>query len=115
MTPYSDCHPEGSLRPGSGKTSCRGMHQEFWRYAYALAAVGLLGAMYWSQLRMPAANGGSRFQSEMIVALAFAEVPTIAGLLLFFVGRKTTEFWPFAILSVLVQVLFVLPRVIQRD
>jgi len=35
--------------------------------AYALAAVGLLGAMYWSQLRMPAANSGSRFQSEMDV------------------------------------------------
>jgi len=82
---------------------------------YAVTAVGLLGSLYWSQMRMPGANSPQRFQTEMIVALAFAEAPTIAGVLLFFIGRKTAEFWPFAILSLLIQALFVLPRVLQRS
>jgi hypothetical protein len=82
---------------------------------YTFAAVGLLGSLYWSQVKMRATTAPPRFQTDMVLALALAELPTISGLLLFFLSRKTTEFWPFAIASLLIMALFILPRVLQRD
>ena len=83
--------------------------------AYAIAAAGLCGSLFWSQTRLSGMSTPQRFQTDLILSLALAEIPTIAGLMLFFIGRKTAEFWPFAIVSVLIQALFILPRVLQRS
>lgn len=82
---------------------------------YTLAAAGLLTSVYWTFVKLPAALDAQRFQTEMIVALALSEICSIAGLFLFFLGHKPPDFWPFGIATLIVQGLFILPRVLQRD
>jgi len=80
-----------------------------------LALAGLLTSMYWTTLKMPRAPDSSRFNTELIIALALSEISSLAGLFLFFIRHNAQEFWPFAIGSFLAQMLFILPRVMRRD
>ena len=82
---------------------------------YTVAAAGLLTSIYWTLVKLPAAVGPQRFQTEMIVALALAEICSIAGLFLFFASHAPADFWPFGGGALLVQGLFILPRVLERD
>ena len=81
---------------------------------YGLAAVGILGAVYWATSKLSTSPNIQRFQTDMILCLALSEVACIAGLLLFFLERQVATFWPFAIASVVTDLIFVLPRVLQR-
>ncbi len=87
---------------------------------YALAGVSLLASIVWMHLKM---QGKSRlvgepskplspgeFQTLTIQAMAMADVCAPFGLLLFFLGALITEFALFAIASVVVMLVFILPK-----
>jgi hypothetical protein len=81
---------------------------------YTVAGAGILTAAYWALVKLPAAPDDARFQTDMILALALAEVSCIMGMLLFFLSHKSAEFWPFGIATLVVNLVFILPRVLQR-
>lgn len=80
----------------------------------------LVASVLWAQLRLsvqrefPAVAGAlpepRQFITHTIIALAFAEACAIFGLLYFFVGASLTDFLMFAVPSVVVMVVFVLPK-----
>jgi hypothetical protein len=87
---------------------------------YALAGVSLLASIVWMHLKM---RGKSRlvgepsqplspgeFQTVTIQALAMADVCAPFGLLLFFMGAPIAEFALFAIATVVVMLVFILPK-----
>jgi hypothetical protein len=82
---------------------------------YTFAAAGLLTSVYWTLVKLTATVEPARFQTEMIVALTLAEICSVAGLFVFFLGRNPADFWPFGIATLVVQGVFILPRVLQRD
>jgi F0F1-type ATP synthase membrane subunit c/vacuolar-type H+-ATPase subunit K len=93
---------------------------------YALAVVSLVASIGWLQWKtsgrigeMPGVVGSSyaavlmepnEFQTQSIVALALAESCSVYGLVLFFLGAPITEFGVFAAGSLLVILLYILPR-----
>lgn len=52
----------------------------------------------------------SVFQTASIVSLALSESCAIFGLLLYFMGEPAREFWSFAVLTLLFNVIYILPR-----
>ncbi len=80
----------------------------------------LVASVVWAQLRLsvqrefPAIAGAlpepRQFIAHTIIALAFAEACAIFGLLYFFVGASLADFLMFAVPSVVVMVVFVLPK-----
>lgn len=52
----------------------------------------------------------SVFQTASIVSLALSESCAIFGLLLYFMGEPAKEFWSFAVLTLLFNVTYILPR-----
>jgi F0F1-type ATP synthase membrane subunit c/vacuolar-type H+-ATPase subunit K len=93
---------------------------------YGLAVFQLLAAVGWLHLKTngrigdaPNVVGSSStttliepgdFQTQTIVALAMAELCSVWGLVLFFLGAPITEFAVFAAGSLLVILLYILPR-----
>jgi hypothetical protein len=93
---------------------------------YGLAVFQLLAAVGWLHLKTNGRIGdtlnvvGSSstttlmepgdFQTQTIVALAMAELCSVWGLVLFFLGAPITEFAVFAAGSLLVILLYILPR-----
>jgi F0F1-type ATP synthase membrane subunit c/vacuolar-type H+-ATPase subunit K len=81
---------------------------------YLLACACLLGAIGWMQRAAPGFTrtplSPAQFTSMTIVALAMSEACAIFGLLLFMLGGPPAEFARFAIATVLVNLLFILPR-----
>lgn len=85
-----------------------------------LGVACLVASVLWAQLRLvvhgdyastrddiPAPR---HFITHTVIALAFAEACAVFGLLLSFLGASWTDFLRFAIPSVAVMVLFVLPK-----
>ncbi len=92
----------------------------------AMAVLSLVAAIGWLQWKTsgrigdtPAVLGDrssaalmepGEFQTQSIIALALAEACSIYGLLLFFLGAPITEYAVFAAGSLLVILLYILPR-----
>ncbi len=80
----------------------------------------LVASVLWTQLRLVvhgeyASTVGDipapkQFITHTVIALAFAEACAVFGLLLFFLGASWTDFLLFALPSIAVMVLFVLPK-----
>lgn len=80
----------------------------------------LVVSIVWAQLRLsvqrefPAIAGAlpepRQFITRTIIALAFAEACAILGLLFFFVGGSLTDFLLFAVPSVAVMLIVILPK-----
>jgi hypothetical protein len=76
---------------------------------YGLAVLSLLGAIHrirfgaFEELSIP------RFQTKTILSLAFSEACTIFGLLLFFLGAPPAEYLRFALGTLAVNFLVILP------
>ncbi|MCS6830744.1 MAG: hypothetical protein NZ749_08895 [bacterium] len=80
----------------------------------------LVISVVWAQLRLVVHGeyasrtedlpSPGQFVIYTVIALAFAEACAIFGLLLFFLGASWTDFLLFALPSVAVMVLFVLPK-----
>ena len=81
---------------------------------YAMAGVVLLISIGWTLLRTARSNTFPQFQTNMIVSLALSEACSIFGLLLFLLGGSAGEFNRFAIASVLVDLIFILPTLTRR-
>ena len=99
--------------------------QAAFRTALAFVAVlTLLGSVGWMYAKTNGKIGDSStygatkaelmtpadFQTQSIIALAFAEACSIYGLTLFFVGATLRDFVPFAVGTVLVDLFYILPR-----
>lgn len=85
-----------------------------------LGVACLVASVVWAQLRLTvhgeyaSATGDvplpRHFITHTVIALAFAEACAIFGLILFFLGASWTDFLMFALPSVAVMILFVLPK-----
>jgi len=82
---------------------------------YTIAAAGIVTSLYWALTKLSRESDSARFLTDTIIAAALAEVCSVAGLVLYLVVQKRAEFWPFAIASLMVQGLFILPRALQHD
>lgn len=86
-----------------------------------LAILALVASVCWlqskTQRRMSGVGGDlmtpTQFQTESIVALAFAEMCAIFGLLLFFLGGTWQGFVPFALGTLAIDLAFILPKGIR--
>ncbi len=90
----------------------------------ALAILSLLAAISWMYVKMSGQIGGdptyslgkhkliapSEFQTRSVVALGIAEACVVLGLVLFYMGASIKDFVPFAVGTILVDVLYILPR-----
>jgi F0F1-type ATP synthase membrane subunit c/vacuolar-type H+-ATPase subunit K len=90
---------------------------------YALALMDLLLSVGWMMFKsqgkpssepgaslIPTPPSPAEFQTNTIIALAFAESCAFFGLVLFFLGAPIAEFARFAIGSVVVMLVFILPK-----
>jgi hypothetical protein len=80
----------------------------------ALSALGLLAAVTWTlRVAKPSPNW-PRFYTNVVFSLAFSEACTVFGMVLFFLGAHHGEFNRFAIASVAVDMIVILPQIIRR-
>ena len=94
---------------------------------YVVGVAALVASVVWFQLRTAGKIGDetqvlaqptlrvqmmepTQFQTETIIALAIAEACSIFGLLRFILGGEAIAFVPFAVGTLLVNLLFILPR-----
>jgi|SRR5579871_945129 len=81
---------------------------------YAMAGVTLLASIGWTLVRTRASPTWQQFQTNIILGLALSEACTIFGMLLFLLGALPNEFNGFAIASVVVDLVVILPQIIRR-
>ena len=93
---------QAATAPGAARMVCMVM-------GIAFAAL----SVYWTTQRMATAKSPAELQTRMIVAFALSEAVCICGLLLYFLLHRSLEFWPFAALALIVDVLFIIPRVLE--
>lgn len=78
---------------------------------YGLAALGLIGAVAWSRTKLRLDLEPLRFQTEMVVSLAFSELSACLGIVAG--GMKDfATMLPFAVGTIAVNLLFIAPRVV---
>lgn len=82
---------------------------------YTLATAGVLTSLYWTFVRLTPTTDAARFLTGLVIALALSETCSLAGLILYFIGHKAAEFWPFGMVALVIQGLFILPRAVKRD
>ena len=79
-------------------------------YAIGIVALCVAAAMSFIVMRPNSPLLGGRFQSQMLVCLAMSEFAAIVG----FLGKQMSgaPMWPLAAGSLLVNLVFILPRVL---
>jgi len=103
-----------TILPQSAGPSPAGVSANAHSVAYTIAGAALMTSLFWTITKLSAATTPARFLSDLILALALAEVASISGLILAIIGQKPADFWPLGIAALLVQGLFILPRALKR-
>ncbi len=88
-------------------------------FVYGAALLALIGAAAYLHFttygkiggegRAPTLSG-EQFQTHSIIALALSEACSIIGLVLFFLGAPMQEFFGFAAATIVLDLVFILPR-----
>ena len=80
---------------------------------FGVAVLAILGSVAWSVTQLSSAKTYVEFQSKMVVGIAIAEVCSIAGLVLFFLGTPAIEFLYFGAANIAVIAAVILPKVLS--
>ena len=100
MKPHRVPH---TASPGSMRSIC-----------LVLAVGCLLISVAWTMLKTRNSTSPMRFQSNMVLSLAWSNACSIFGLVLFFLGGEPGEFTIYAVGSLLVDLVVILPQVVLR-
>lgn len=82
-------------------------------YCYAIAAAGLIAAIFWAVTKRRTASYPS-FQTQVIYGMGLTQISGLAGLALSICGARPVEIWRFILPALAVSFVFYLPRILVR-